>query len=211
MIPELALLAAVGYLLGSIPFSRLISRRKGVNLERTGSGVPSAANVWHSVGLRSALAAFVADFAKAAIPVALVNAARGAEPAAYLGVFIMIGHNWPLFARFNGGRGMLVVIGTAVIVHPWGLALVAGLLVPVARLIRDTAPPSAVALLLLPLLAFLFGQPPGLILAFAAFASIIFVRRATAPPRVSTWRGLLSKLMFDRPDRHRRWALDASR
>lgn len=207
---EALLLGGAAYLLGSVQFSRLVGARKGVDLQRTGSGVASAANVWHTLGLLPAAVAIVVDIGKAALPVAGVHAMRGPESAAYVGVWVMIGHNWPVFFGFNGGRGLLVALAAAGILAPRELGLLAIALLPIAFVIRDTAPPAGAAALLLPVLALLFGEPPGVVVAFVAVAVIVFVRRATAPPRgPTTRRGLASRLVFDRPERRRRWALDS--
>lgn len=202
-------LAAGAFLLGSLPFAYLVARARGVELRRTGSGVPSVANVGHALGFLPAALAFVGEVGKAMIPAGIVYASLGADAAAAVALWAMVGHNWSPWLRFNGGRGMGIVVGAAALLLPRELALIAILLVPAALVLRDTAPPSAVGLLLAPALAIWLGESPGVTLSFLAMAAVVLVRRATAPPPAMTARGpLWSRLLFDRPDPRRHWTLD---
>lgn len=195
--------------MGSIQFARIASLLRGVDLERTGSGVASVANVRHTLGTRWALAATAGDAGKALAMVWLASRLGGADWASFVAVCVMIGHNWPVLANFNGGRGMLAALGAAAVLIPLQLILLAAILVPIALKFKDTAPSSLAGLLLFPITAVLFGAPPSVVQAFVAIAVISIVRRVTAPPRGRlTLPTVLTKLIFDRPDRRKHWTLE---
>ncbi|MSQ24176.1 MAG: hypothetical protein EXR58_06460 [Chloroflexi bacterium] len=205
---ELALVGIAAYLLGSIQFARLLATQRGLNLEQTGSGVASSANLAHAAGKWLGAVAIAGDGAKALIPVAGARWLFGPDWASYVALGVMIGHNWPIWSRFNGGRGMVVTLAAAAILAPRELIGLAILLIPIARRIHDTAPPSAVALLAFPLTAFAVGEPLSVVWCFSAFALISLVRRVMAPPRDRSFRVLWNRLVFDRPDPHHHWTLD---
>lgn len=208
--PEAVLVAAGAYVVGSLPFARIVAASRGVDLERSGSGVPSVANVNHTLGKIPAALAILGDLGKVLIPV-FTGTLVSSDYGAFAAVWVIVGHNWPVFAHFNGGRGMLAALATAVVLIPREFAILAVILIPIAWAIHDTAPLSAVALVMFAVSAGLTGQPPSVVLAFVVIASIGFLRRVTAPSEApSTWRTLLSRLIFDRPDPRRHWTFDES-
>lgn len=104
---------------------------------------------------------------------------------------------------------MLAALGTAAVLLPRELVLLALILIPLAMKIHDTAPFSLAAMVLFPIVAVLFGEPRPVVIAFVAIGYIIVVRRLTAPPRGRfSWKTLASKLIFDRPDPRRHWTLE---
>jgi len=112
----LALLLA--YLLGSIPFGLLASRCKGLDIRTMGSGNIGATNVFRSMGKSWGLAVFILDFSKGFIPAFLfplwILAGAGPAPrivGLLLGCAALAGHNWPVFLRFRGGKGVATSAG----------------------------------------------------------------------------------------------------
>lgn len=203
------LAAALGYLLGSVPFAYLLARSRRVDLRHTGSGVVSPANVYHALGLAAGAMAMVGDVGKAVLPVAVTRWLVGPEAAAYLALWVMVGHVWSPWLHFDGGRGMAIAVGTALVLLPREILLIAAVLLPVARLVHDTAPPAAATLVLVPLSAMWFGEPSAVVVAYAAMGVLILLRRVTAPSAGGrSPRALLSRLVFDRPDPRRHWTLD---
>ncbi len=126
---EFLVFAVVGYLLGSIPFGLLIGRLfKNVDVREHGSGNTGMTNVLRTVGLPAATLVLLADMGKAALAVfaaRLVVGAPGVEVTAALAT--IIGHNWPVFLGFKGGRGTSAGWGALVALSPIS-ALVATLL-----------------------------------------------------------------------------------
>ena len=110
--------AVLGYLLGSIPVALLVARRHGVDLRRTGDGNPGAWNALEQLGGRRALPAFLGDAAKG-----LVAGVLGLALAGWWGGFAgvagaMVGHAFPLFAGFRGGKAVMAFVGGAFVLSP---------------------------------------------------------------------------------------------
>lgn len=117
---EIVLLAAIGYLFGSIPFGLIAGRLRGTDIRAQGSGRTGSANVLRILGPRMAVTVFFADLSKGAVPVAIAAFlfdSSSAEVAA--GLAAVAGHNWSMFARFKGGRGVVVALGAALFMIPW--------------------------------------------------------------------------------------------
>ena len=108
MTPTLVLLVVAAYLAGSIPFAYLaVKWARGIDIRRHGTGNVGAANVLKLTSKRLAIAVTVADIGKGALMVWLAQlAGLGAAAQAAVGVVAVIGHNWPVFLRFQGGRGI---------------------------------------------------------------------------------------------------------
>jgi glycerol-3-phosphate acyltransferase PlsY len=126
-----AVAAAAGYLIGSIPFGLLLGRAaRGLDVRDLGSGSIGTTNVLRAVGPGAAAATFALDVAKGA---AAVRCARAldAGPAGEVtaGIAAMVGHSWPVFAGFRGGKSVATAFGVLLEVSPEasGWALVGGL------------------------------------------------------------------------------------
>lgn len=122
-----------GYLLGSIPVAVLAGRRHGMDPRRVGDGNPGYWNVRVQLGARRAAPVFAGDVAKgvAAGAVGLLVAPVGAWGVGYSAVgAAMVGHAWPIFARFRGGRSILTWAGGMCVLSPLaGLVAVSGFVV----------------------------------------------------------------------------------
>lgn len=115
----------LAYLLGSVSWGYILLQLKmGVDVREYGSGRTGMSNVLRTGGVKSAAVVLTLDIAKGVVAVVIartVIATDGAEVAAAL--IVLVGHNWPVFLRFKGGRGILTALG--------GLAL----MVPVAAIV----------------------------------------------------------------------------
>src|SRR5215469_6029531 len=120
MNPGDIILVLVAYLLGSIPFSQLItSWRTGVNLREVGEGNVGSRNVWHVAGPAWGLAAFGLDTCKGLGAVELARAARVPEVVALLcGVVALLGHQFSIFLQGHGGKGLATGLGALLAVNP---------------------------------------------------------------------------------------------
>jgi len=121
-------LAIAGYLLGAIPFGLLVARRAAhVDVRQVGSGNIGATNVARAAGKRVAVLVLLLDVLKGYVPVALAEALLG-DPrwAAGVGMAAFLGHCFPVYLRFRGGKGVATALGVALALAPFaGLAGVA--------------------------------------------------------------------------------------
>ena len=117
--------AVIGYVLGSVPTGVLVARRRGVDVRDQGSGKTGFTNALRSLGLAPAALVVTVDVAKGAAAV-LIGSAVFDDPwaAAFGGVAAVAGHNWPLFARFRGGRGVATTFGAFLAMAPLAAVLV---------------------------------------------------------------------------------------
>ena len=123
-------LATIGsYLIGSLSFAVIVSRVMGLSDPRTyGSGNPGATNVLRSGNKAAALLTLVFDALKGFVPVVLVDqlgprVGLGEGTTALVALAAFLGHLWPVFFRFQGGKGVATAAGVLLGINPWlGLA-----------------------------------------------------------------------------------------
>lgn len=111
---DLILISIISYLLGSIPFSYLIARLYGKNLYQVGSGNIGTANVWRATGkIEATLIALMGDLGKGISAVFLAQKLFPSQilPQTLAAFFAVLGHNWPIFLKFKGGRGLATCAG----------------------------------------------------------------------------------------------------
>lgn len=135
MITEFVAIVVVAYLLGSIPFGLIIGKLKsGVDIREYGSGRTGATNVMRTAGTKLGLLTLGLDVAKAtaAVMLAAVILRGGGGIITVAGVSVhwqqigqvvagmaaVVGHNWPIFAKFRGGRGVTAYFGTLFAIYP---------------------------------------------------------------------------------------------
>lgn len=118
-----ALAILTGYLVGALPASYLAGRLAGTDLRRRGSGNLGATNVYRVLGWKYALPVAVADVAKGAVPV-VATRALFAEPWLPLavGVAAVVGHVFPVYIGFRGGKGVATAAGVVAALAPLALA-----------------------------------------------------------------------------------------
>ena len=121
----LGLVAVLSYLLGSVPFGLVITRALGLgDLRAIGSGNIGATNVLRTGNRGAALATLLLDAGKGGVAVLLARAATGTEDAAQLaGLAAFLGHLYPVWLGFRGGKGVATLLGTLLaLAWPVGLA-----------------------------------------------------------------------------------------
>jgi glycerol-3-phosphate acyltransferase PlsY len=109
----------IAYLLGSIPFAFIFSKLKGKNILEVGWRKSSASNVFYEVGFLPAFFAALGDIGKGALAVFLAKYLN-LSPLfqALTGVFAILGHNWSIFLKFAGGRGIATFLGALLVFSP---------------------------------------------------------------------------------------------
>lgn len=166
-----AVLMALAYLLGSVPFSYLVARANGVDLQQVGSGNVGGANVWRSCGFGPFIVAATCDILKGMLPTLAALHLAGLPPGAVMlvGVAAILGHTFSLFLKFKGGKAVATSTGVLLAVFPllipFGVAawLVAFLITRMSSVGSLTA---ALVELILGSMLYIIGQLP---LAYAIF------------------------------------------
>ena len=169
-----ALLLLASYLLGSIPFSYLVARTRGVDVRTVGSGNVGATNVMRSAGKAAGIAAFVLDAAKGALAALLARkVATGAAVPPLAAVSAIVGHMYPVWLGFRGGKGVATGAGAFLPLAP--LATVAGLVAfaLATAVTRYVSVGSMAGAIVLAASAAALGAPWPVWLSAAAMASLI--------------------------------------
>lgn len=125
-VPFGAALCLAAYLYGSLPFVYLLGRRRHVDLKRVGSGNVGATNLLESAGAAGAVLGWIFDASKGLLPIVLARRLGVTKRVAELaGVCGVAGQCWPVFLRFNGGRGISAYVGASYAIErsAWGAAL----------------------------------------------------------------------------------------
>lgn len=115
---------AFGYLVGSVPFAYLLARRRGIDLRRVGSGNVGATNVLRTSGAAQGVLAMLLDGAKGALAVGIAGAlATGPATAVAAGLASVIGHIYPAWLGFRGGKGVATATGVFMVLAPFAVAI----------------------------------------------------------------------------------------
>lgn len=214
------------YLYGSLPFVYLLGRRRKVNLAEVGSGNVGSANLWAAAGTTAGAAGWVLDASKGLLPAVACRRLGGERLAELAGVCGVAGQCWPIFLRFNGGRGISAFVGAAFQIDrpSWIVSLLPMIggslwrIVPLLvrrgrsaggrlRASRSKAVPLGCALgvAAFPVACAARGRSQGGLRAPILLAAVILLRRLTAPlpddaacgPAVRP-QALVFRLLYDR-------------
>ena len=171
-----ALVAIAAYLLGSIDFAVVISRARGTDIYQMGSGNPGASNVLRTVGKGPAALVLAGDAAKGAIAAGLGLAVGDLALAAAAGFFAVLGHCYPVFHKFRGGKGMATMAGAFLVTFTLPALILLVVWVALVALTRVASIGSlTVTLAAVPLLA-LFGTPTNALTWGGATAALVIYR-----------------------------------
>ena len=167
----------LGYLAGSVPFAFLLARRAGIDVRFAGSGNVGAANVMRTTGTRRAILVMSLDVAKGALAVALALVVHaGVTLTALAAAAAVVGHIYPVWLRFHGGKGVAVAAGVFAVLTPIATALAAGLFLVIVWLTRYVSLGSIAATVALPPAAWITGEPIAVVLAAAGSGGLILFR-----------------------------------
>ena len=176
----LALLAA--YLIGSLSFAVIVSRVMGLSDPRSyGSGNPGATNVLRSGNKKAAILTLLFDLLKAFVPVLAVvvwgeRIGLDSSSAAWVGFAAFLGHLWPVFFRFEGGKGVATAAGVLLGLNGWlGLAVLAVWLA-VAYFTRYSSLAALLAAVAAPVIHVIGFGPSGASLAIFAMSALLVWR-----------------------------------
>lgn len=149
MLAELLPSILIGYIVGSLPIGYFVAQGAGgIDLRRVGSGNVGATNVYRSAGLSTAIAVMIADMAKGAAAVLLVgNAPHGVAA----GVAAVVGHVYPVWLGFRGGKGVATASGVFGVLSPLPALVAAAAFGAVVARSRYVSLGSVVATVVLPI------------------------------------------------------------
>jgi glycerol-3-phosphate acyltransferase PlsY len=188
---------AAAYLIGSVPFSHVVSRVvSGVDLRDVGIGTVSGSGVGVTSGFWPMALAGLLDIGKGALAVLPLAGSRPMA-AAVAGGFAVAGHNWSPFLRAAGGRGISVAIGAcAVLAWPGALVLLAGM--AVGKVFHQTALGSVVSQAALPPVLAVTDGRVGLVVGLAAVVPMWTKRvLGNRPPAERSFRVFFFRWLYD--------------
>ena len=180
----LVLIGLGAYLLGSVPFGLVITRLLGLgDVRKIGSGNIGATNVLRTGNKPAALATLLLDAGKGAIAVLIARAIAGEDAAQLAGLASFLGHLFPVWLRFRGGKGVATFLGTLLaLAWPVGLACCVTWLATL-KLTRLSSASALVASASAAVWALLFGLV-SLIALVLALAALVWVRHAANIRRI---------------------------
>jgi glycerol-3-phosphate acyltransferase PlsY len=178
----------LAYLIGSIPFALILARRWGaVDLRRVGSGNLGAANVMRASGVTAGVLVAALDMAKGAVSVWLAaRASTGTAVPAAAGLAAIVGHIYPVWIRFRGGKGVATACGVFSLLTPLAIPPALAIFAAVVWLTKYISLGSVVASIVLPPLAYALGSPTSSVLAAVGAAIIIVFRHRSNVVRLRT-------------------------
>jgi glycerol-3-phosphate acyltransferase PlsY len=196
----------IGYLLGSIPTAYIVARmRKGIDIRTVGSGNMGGANVMREIGTPEGIFVGLIDIAKGAGAILIAQALNISELWVFgAGFAALVGHNFPVFAGFRGGKGSATVIGIFLVLAPLSMLVT---LVIVAIPFFTTRKFSAAILIgialvvvgfvLLPLFIWLFEDSLMLVRYVLAIGIFMLIRNLSGIKQVLA-KGVIKDIIYDR-------------
>jgi glycerol-3-phosphate acyltransferase PlsY len=199
------LLIVFAYLLGSIPTAYIAGYFiKRVDLRKYGSGTVSGSMVYEHIGRLVVVPVGLFDIAKGAFPTWLaINLGLGECVAVLAGLSAVIGHNWPIYLNFTGGRGLSPYLGLMLVIFPWGSVWLLAFLL-VGFLLGDSAPWALAGILTTPILVLLMKGEMEAALAALGMFFVTLIKRVEANRRpinqtdTTILKIIILRILFDR-------------
>jgi glycerol-3-phosphate acyltransferase PlsY len=180
------LLLPVAYLIGTFPSAALVARANGLDIRSVGSGNPGASNVTRMLGWRKGLWVFVLDAAKGALAAGIGLLADGRPAGYWLGAAAVIGHVFPVWQRFRGGKGVATGGGVFAVLSPLVFAILVALWFAISRVSRKASLASIVIVALLPVGVGIARQEAWEVLATAGICVLVMARHLSNIKRLAT-------------------------
>lgn len=169
----------VGYLLGSANSALIVGKFYGVDIRQHGSGNAGATNALRTLGKKAALFVLIGDLAKGIISYLIGYYLAGGLGALAGGTAAILGHNWPLYFKFKGGKGVLTSLAV-VLMMDWRIALIIlGIFIVIVALTRYVSLGSIIGAALFPIISLLLNKETKFVVfALAIGLLVIFRHRA---------------------------------
>lgn len=172
----LAVLLIVAYVLGTFPSATMIARGNGIDISTFGSGNPGASNVTRALGWRVGIWVYVLDALKGAVATGLALGFDGRPAAYWCGVAAVLGHMFPVFRRFAGGKGVATGSGVLLVLHPIIAPFALVLWWVVSKVTGKAAVGSMIAVALVPVGLAVLGRPAWEYIAVAGLSALILAK-----------------------------------
>lgn len=178
-----AILLACAYLAGSIPTGVIVARAKGVDLTKVGSGNIGATNVARTLGKKTGAVVLIFDALKGLAPVLVARASwidepRGPLVIAGAGLLAILGHVFPVWLKFRGGKGVATGLGVFLGIAPVAALVAVALFAIVYAAKRISSLGSLTAVTAMPIVMWILHEPgPFIALAVVGWALIVFRHR----------------------------------
>src|SRR5262245_3392512 len=174
-----------GYALGSVPFAFILARRAGIDVRVAGSGNVGAANVLRTSGTPLGVIVMALDISKGVAAVLIARAGGDTTNAmAAAGAAAIVGHIYPIWLRFHGGKGVAVAAGAFAILAPLATVVATAAFFSTVWLTRIISLGSVVATLTLPSAALLTGSPSVVLAAAIGSSALILFRHRANVRRI---------------------------
>lgn len=175
-----------GYLLGSVPFAYLLARRhRGIDLRRAGSGNVGAANLLRTTTVKIGIGAMALDMAKGVLSVILARQLEpGSSAPAAAGIAAVLGHIYPVWLKFRGGKGVATSCGVFAVLAPWATVMASLLFLVTVWWTKYVSLGSVIASALLGPLAYLTGSPFVTVLGAIIVGALIVQRHRSNLARI---------------------------
>jgi len=176
----------LGYAVGSVPFAFLLARRAGIDVRVAGSGNVGAANVVRTSGIPLGVTVMALDITKGAASVLAAYAASGTMATmAAAGAAAVVGHIYPVWLRFHGGKGVAVAAGVFAVLAPLATIAATAVFFSTVWLTRLISLGSVAATVTLPSVAWAFGAPTSVFAAALGVALLIVFRHRANIRRIA--------------------------
>lgn len=202
-----------GYIFGSIPTAQIVAAwQRGIDLRRYGSGTVSGSMVYEHVGKWWVIPVGLFDILKGFLPTWLaLRLNLGENMAVLAGLAALAGHNWPIFLRFTGGRGLSIFLGSLLAIFPYGAPWLLVFLA-LGYLLGDSAPFALAGIASMPLLVAWLEGPWAVYGLIAGMLLVTLIKRLEANRRplpadpLERRKVILRRLFLDRDiANHQAW------
>ena len=200
MVINATIALVVAYLLGSIPFAYIAGRLfKGIDIRQVGGGNIGAVNTLREIGLMPGLLVLVADIAKGSLAVLIAFWLDLSLILVFVAGFAaVVGHNWPVFLKFEGGKGAATTLGVLFALVPLEFAISLALILTLIVITSNVRLAVVVGLLVLPLIIWQINGS-GMLIAYSIAMFLFLCVRSLPSTREAMARiGDKKNLIFDR-------------
>jgi glycerol-3-phosphate acyltransferase PlsY len=177
---KIAGVIVISYLIGSILTGDIVASLKRVNIRAQGSGNVGATNVFRNMGAFYGALVLVGDALKGILAVLIANwvgKVNGFDPAVLAGICAIAGHNWSLFAKFKGGKGIATSLGVVIALTPMALVVLLPIWLGLFLITRYVSLASILAALVYPVSTYFFYPDDLFKLLFSSIIGVLAVYR----------------------------------